>query len=118
MKISTDSDLAVNGSLVRIWYKILISVGKLSLNELALKSIEMTVSKEASDWWRQYHFKNWPINKSTVCRWQSSKKKFGKIYTVGAHAIGRKLEGPKLHERGIFKGIQIEFEAQLRLVFK
>ena len=100
------------------WYRIINSVGKLSLNELALKAIEMTVSKEAADWWRQYHFKNWPINKSTVCRWQSSAKKYGKIYTVGAHAIGRKLEGPKLHERGIFKGIQLEFEAQVRLVFK
>ena len=100
------------------WYKILFSVGKLSLNELALKTIEMTLSKEAADWWKQYPFKNWPVNKSTVCRWQQSQKKYGKIYTVGSHAVGRKLEGPRLYERGIFKSIQIEFEEQLRPVFK
>ena len=44
-----------------------ISVGgKIGLNGLALKAIEMTLSKEAADWWKQYSFKHWPINKATV----------------------------------------------------
>ena len=88
------------------------------MNALALKAIEMTLSKEAADWWKQYSFKHWPINKATVCKWHQGLKKNGKIYTLGTHKIGRKLEGPKLHERGIFKSLQLEFEAQVRQIFK
>jgi len=88
--------------------------GELSLNALALKSIEMTRSKEAADWWNQFSFKHWPVNKAAISKWNTSLKRNGKIFTCGAHLLGRKLEGPKLHERGIFKSLQLEFEAQVR----
>ena len=53
-----------------------------------------------------------------VSKWNTSVKKNGKIYTLGTHLIGKKLEGPKLHERGIFKSLQLEFEDQVRFVSK
>ena len=90
----------------------------MSLNALALKCIEMTLSKEAADWWKQFSFKHWPVNKATISKWHTSFKKIGKIYTLGSHLTGKKLEGPKLHERGIFKSLQLEFEEQVRPVFR
>ena len=90
----------------------------MSLNALAMKCIEMTLSKEAADWWKQFSFKHWPVNKATISKWHTSFKKTGKIYTLGSHLTGKKLEGPKLHERGIFKSLQLEFEEQVRTVFR
>ena len=98
--------------------KILVEPRELSLNALAMKCIEMTLSKEAADWWKQFSFKHWPVNKATISKWYTSFKKTGKIYTLGSHLTGKKLEGPKLHERGIFKSLQLEFEEQVRPVFK
>ena len=46
-------------------------VGSISYNTLALKAIELTLSKEASDWWKQYPYRNWPINKGTIGKWQA-----------------------------------------------
>ena len=88
------------------------------MNALAMKCIEMTLSKEAADWWKQFSFKHWPVNKATISKWHTSFKKIGKIYTLGSHLVGKKLEGPKLHERGIFKSLQLEFEDQVRPVFR
>ena len=34
------------------------------MNALAMKCIEMTLSKEAADWWKQFSFKHWPVNKA------------------------------------------------------
>ena len=96
--------------------KILVEPRELSLNALAMKCIEMTLSKEAADWWKQFSFKHWPVNKATISKWYTSFKKTGKIYTLGSHLTGKKLEGPKLHERGIFKSLQLEFEEQVRSV--
>ena len=80
-------------------------------------------------------FQKIETKKDTLSHWRSSYNNHGQMYTLGSHRIGKRLQGPKLRlvfkkmlsffnssvkwyfsERGIFKGLQEEFNQQLEIV--